>query len=262
MSDLATRLMDADTALTASMLVARQRVVDEASTLAAARDRTYVAANSEVGRTSVALDGQAAILFMHLVGWLSEPSDTTARDALLRQLTVVSDTIKASQVALTTALTLVKNPGATPSAVLTTYQLPDDLVVRQEATLTVSVVNPSSVVANGVVASIEAAGSAGVASSPSASGPADLGSLAAGGVKQSSLAFVPSEESGLFTVQTKLSSGGDSFRLIPFSARKLVAGTPTPSAGSAAEASVDPFGVWHMFGLLAATAWPYRRPSS
>lgn len=226
---IADKLLDADTDLSAEFRASRQPVFVAAPDLIAQRDAGFRKAYATLGRSAAAFDGEGAILYTYLLGWLAEPKSAEAQRLLTEQANVVVDRTLAHEAALQQALAFAGEAVRTPSAVITRGAVPTELLVGAKAGLAIEVTNSGSQEATNVVITLDPGQNAQATSSREQR----VGTLKAGESRTVTFDFTPATSFGLLSVTSQADNGRGSFIVVPFSAITSTTPASTPGSGSA-----------------------------
>jgi hypothetical protein len=205
------QLLEADQSLNDTFLIARQPIFAGARSVINSGTGGFEAAYSDFGRSAAAFDGQGAILYVYLIGWFYDPTNTESQQLLLEQIETVRSSTESYQADLAAALPYVEEVATQPSVLVTGYTLPD-LQVGQTAILRVEISNPTPNPAQNVTILFNPGQNAQIVGQDSFS----LGSLAGGTTTTLEIPFIPDNEEGILTLSTSASNGSGTFRVIPF----------------------------------------------
>jgi len=223
---LTEELVEADEALSQRLAVARAPIFAGASDLVTGEGEGFDLLYERFGKSAADFDLQGVTLYVLLLQNLSDPNDLDAREATIKQIETTLASLERYTKSIDDALPAVAGSIKEPLAMVSSYRLPEIVVIGKDFALNISVNNPTPLMAEDVVVEISTTEELEVTSASSVS----LGDLGGGAEKEAQFMLrLTGGEDALITLRTGVTNGSGDTKLIYVSASKEGI-APSPSA--------------------------------
>jgi hypothetical protein len=216
---LTEELVEADEALSQRLAVARAPIFAGAGDLITGEGEEFDLLYEQFGKSAAEFDLQGVSLYILLLWNLSDPSDLEAREATLKQIEATLASLDRYTKSIEDALPLIAETAKEPMAIVSGYQLPEEVIIGKEFSLHVDVSNPTPLTAENVAVEVVTSDELEILSASSVI----LGNMGPGAEKEAQFTLrLTGGEDALITLQTTVANGSGETKLIYISASKEI----------------------------------------